>query len=250
LQEAAKGSSKIDFFAKVKPRTVSRDICAPSLDHPVATVSQPSVIFSQDPPTPESSLTNKTISSTDSPLLNEPPSDKLANSIVDEREAAEWLNPTIDDESEASITVLTSINKLIADAKKFKAFSSLINLHAVKRFIELRDKYKSLPKVQDPTLRASSVVSRSIGKGPYFAHKIRQFHKYIKQFCTLPPVTAGKHHAHPSLLNNESINGTVRRYLTVLANGEVSLIYFFTLSTLDILLYLKDNTFETHASGP
>ena len=61
----------------------------------------------------------------------------------------------------------------------------------------------------------------SIVKGPYFAHKVRMLHNYVENFCTLPPMNAGKHHAHPSLLNNEHIAQVVRCYLTVLADGEV-----------------------------
>jgi hypothetical protein len=46
-------------------------------------------------------------------------------------------------------------------------------------------------------------------------------HNYVEKFHTLPPMSASKHHAHPSLLNNEHIAQAVRRYLTALANGEV-----------------------------
>jgi hypothetical protein len=70
-------------------------------------------------------------------------------------------------------------------------------------------------------MRASHAVAISIGKGPYFARKVRMLHNYVEKFHTLPPMSAGKHHAHPSLLNNEHIAQAVRRYLTVLANGEV-----------------------------
>ena len=71
-------------------------------------------------------------------------------------------------------------------------------------------------------MRASLAVAKSIGKGPYFAHKIRTLTKYIGQFQTLPPTTIGNHNAHPSLLNNERMAQAVQRYLTVLADGEVN----------------------------
>ena len=70
-------------------------------------------------------------------------------------------------------------------------------------------------------MRASDTIARSVGKGPYFAHQIQHLSLYIRRFHTLPPTTKGKHHAHPSLLNNECVAHGVRHYLTILSNGEV-----------------------------
>ncbi|KIJ27974.1 hypothetical protein M422DRAFT_270825 [Sphaerobolus stellatus SS14] len=71
-------------------------------------------------------------------------------------------------------------------------------------------------------MHASHAIAKSIGKGPYFAQKIRSLTRYIGCFHTLPPATAGKHNAHPSLLNDEWIAQAVYRYLTVLADGEIT----------------------------
>ncbi|KAF8578546.1 hypothetical protein K439DRAFT_1648756 [Ramaria rubella] len=71
-------------------------------------------------------------------------------------------------------------------------------------------------------MRASIAVAKSVGKGPYFARKIRSLTHYIGHFHTLPPTTAGKHNTHPSLLNNEQIAQAVCRYLTILADGEIT----------------------------
>jgi hypothetical protein len=65
-------------------------------------------------------------------------------------------------------------------------------------------------------------VATLAGRGPYFARKLRLLAVYIERFHTLPPINSGKHHAHPSLLNDERVAHAVRRYLTVLAAGEVS----------------------------
>ena len=46
---------------------------------------------------------------------------------------------------------------------------------------------------------------------------------YIKHYCTLPPKGKGVHYVYPTLLNNESIIAAVHQYLTVLADGKVSL---------------------------
>jgi hypothetical protein len=99
--------------------------------------------------------------------------------------------------------------------------TSLVHFHAVKSFLELQEKYRKSPRIKNPVTRASHVVAVSIGKGPYFARKVQALHNYIQKFRTLPPTNAGKHHAHPSLLNNERMAQAVCRYLTVLANGEV-----------------------------
>ena len=138
-----------------------------------------------------------------------------------EESLSHW-DPTVDDEDMLeSVSTFDTVKKLIIEAKKFKSFTSLVHLYAVKSFMELRAKYVDSPRIKNPIMRASRTVAASIGKGLYFARKIRGLHKYIERFHTLPPTNAGRHHAHPSLLNNEGIAQAVRRYLTVLANGEV-----------------------------
>lgn len=133
------------------------------------------------------------------------------------------MNPTVNEEDSINEILFANIlKKLIDEAMKYMAYTPLMHLHAVKRFVELWEFYKRHPKVKAPMRQASILVARSIGKGKYFARKIGTLYKYIKQFHTLPPVNSGKHHAHPSLLNNEGIKHAVRRYLTILTNGEVS----------------------------
>jgi hypothetical protein len=78
-----------------------------------------------------------------------------------------------------------------------------------------------IPTIKNPSTRASEAIATSVGKGPYFAKKIQHLTVYIRQFHTLPPTGSGKHHAHPSLLNDERVAQAVRRYLTVVAIGEV-----------------------------
>ena len=142
----------------------------------------------------------------------------------EEKVAREWGNPSADDEDvpETEDMHLT-MKQLINEAKLFKSFPSLMHLCAVSHFIRLHDEYCKSPKIKNPTMHASYTVARSIGKGPYFARKIRALHRYIARFHTLSPTNSGKHHAHPSLLNNERVLQAVCRHLTVLANGEVSL---------------------------
>ncbi|KAH8096948.1 hypothetical protein BXZ70DRAFT_1000956 [Cristinia sonorae] len=89
-------------------------------------------------------------------------------------------------------------------------------------YLEELAKYKRNPKIRNPAQRASIVVARSIGKGPYWARKLRHLKLYMEHFGTLPPNRIGKHHGHPSLLNDERVFVAVRRYLTVLADGEIT----------------------------
>ncbi|KAF8507718.1 hypothetical protein JB92DRAFT_3121644 [Gautieria morchelliformis] len=137
--------------------------------------------------------------------------------------ASIWADPTADDEDEPEMQdTYKTVQKLISEAKRYKSFTSLVHLYAVKSFLELQEKYHNPSQITNLVMRASYTVAVSIGKGPYFARKIGTLHKYIQNFQTLPPTNAGKHHAHPSLLNNERIAQAVRRYLTVLANGEIT----------------------------
>ncbi|KAF8526566.1 hypothetical protein BU17DRAFT_62059 [Hysterangium stoloniferum] len=101
--------------------------------------------------------------------------------------------------------VAKTVKKLIVDAKKYKSFTSLFYLNSFKQFIELWEKYQQNPRIKAPMKKASHAIAASIGKRPYMARKIRKLYRYVTHFQTLPPASKGKHHAHPSLLNNERI---------------------------------------------
>ncbi|KAI6138250.1 hypothetical protein BKA82DRAFT_4021275 [Pisolithus tinctorius] len=65
--------------------------------------------------------------------------------------AATFLDVTEDDNDSAeSISVMGCINKLMADAKKYKSFTSLFHLSSLKHFINLWDKYKQNPRIKAP----------------------------------------------------------------------------------------------------
>ncbi|KAF9225674.1 hypothetical protein BS17DRAFT_765486 [Gyrodon lividus] len=136
--------------------------------------------------------------------------------------ASPFLDMTGDDsDSENLVPIIDTVKQLIKDVKKYKTFTLLLHLNALKQFIELWEKYKRIPKICAPKMKASHTVAMSIGKGPYMACKICTLYKYVKRFQTLPLVSSGKHHAHPSLLNHEQIMQAIRRYLTALADGEI-----------------------------
>ena len=146
---------------------------------------------------------------------------EMPHNVVEES-LRHWADLTVDDgDILESVSSYDTVKKLIVEAKKFKSLTSLVHLYAVKSFVEFCAKYFDSPQIKNPTMHASHTVAASIGKGPYFARKIQGLHKYIECFHTLPPTNAGRHHAHPSLLNNEGIAQAVRHYLTVLANRQV-----------------------------
>jgi hypothetical protein len=98
----------------------------------------------------------------------------------------------------------------------------LFKLQAFKNYLELLAKYRINLKITNLATRASLAIAKSVGKGPYFAQNIRQLVIYVDKFHTLPPTDSGKHHAHPSLLNNECVYQAVHQFLTIQENGEVS----------------------------
>ncbi|KAI0246235.1 hypothetical protein BJV78DRAFT_1286618 [Lactifluus subvellereus] len=157
-------------------------------------------------------------------LLPPPPDNNLPNNNTDPAPpAVSFLNPTADDEfGPEHIPTGVIVAGLIKDATKHKAFGALFKLHAVRNYLGLHERYRLIPNVKNPAMRASLTVAKSVGKGPYLARQIQHLVIYIDKFHTLPPSRAGKHHAHPSLLNNERVYQAVRRYLTVQEAGMIS----------------------------
>ncbi|KAG6855293.1 hypothetical protein H0H87_005366, partial [Tephrocybe sp. NHM501043] len=118
------------------------------------------------------------------------------------------------------LSVNVVVEQLLKDAKQHQAFHPWYQLEAVKAYLKLCIKFDHNPKILKPWNRASLAVAKSVGKGPYFAKKIRHLAIYIDLFHTLPPMGSGKHHAHPLLLNDEHIIKAVCHYLTVIPLGD------------------------------
>jgi hypothetical protein len=135
-----------------------------------------------------------------------------------------FLDMTHEDIDDRHIeSVLDTIKRLTVDAKKYKSFKSLFHLNALEQFVELWEKYQHNPKIKGPKMKASHTIAISVGRGQYFARKLRSMYTYVEHYRMLPPEGKEKHHAYPTLLNDEQIAAAVRRYLTVLADGEVSI---------------------------
>jgi hypothetical protein len=133
-----------------------------------------------------------------------------------------FLDMTADEDAPQLPPLGEVVKQLIDEANRHGSFTALFKLQAVKAYLELHERYRLIPNIKNPVTRASLTVAKSVGKGPYFARQVRKLGTYIKQFQCLPPTGSGKHHVHPSLLNNERVHGAVRRFLTVQEPGEVS----------------------------
>lgn len=218
LKKASNGCRRItEFFSKGPPTTVSRDQ-APSPEPLDEDSESETSDFNSLPPHEDS------VESCSYELRTE----DTALVVTEEfAHLTDFLNPSNDDDDQGlTVPLRVILKRLISEAKKFKSFSSLLHIHAIEKFLNLKDSYTRNPKIKNPTMRASLKVAQMLSKGPYFARKIRRLARYIEKFETLPPVSSGKHHAHPSLLNNEQIQRAVRRYLSVLANGEITPLLF------------------------
>jgi hypothetical protein len=227
LRKAAAGSAKISGFFAPVPKPTRQPIEVLEIESSSSECTSDSgeedwVDIPSLPLEPHSAVTP--VPGTD--VAEQPSDNNLPNNNTDPvPPAASFLDPTADDEfGPERIPTGTLIAGLIKDATKHKAFGALFKLHAVRNYLELHERYRLIPNIKNPAMRASLAVAKSVGKGPYLARQIRHLVIYINKFHTLPPSRAGKHHAHPSLLNNERVYQAVRRYLTVQEAGMVSYI--------------------------
>ena len=211
LRKAAAGSAKISgFFASV-PKLTRQPIEVLEIESSSSEGTSSDsgeenwVDIPNLPLEPHSSIT-PVPSTPVSEMAELPSGNNLPNNSTDPvPPAVSFLNPTADDEFRPEdIPTDTLVAGLIKDATKHKAFSALFKLHAVWNYLELHECYRLIPNIKNPTMGASLVVAKSVGKGPYLACQIWHI-IYINKFHTLLPSRAGKHHTHPSLLNNKRV---------------------------------------------
>ena len=80
--------------------------------------------------------------------------------------AVSFLDTTTEDDDRLeSVTVLKTVKKLIADAKRFKSFTLLFYLNSLKQFIELWLKYQQNPQIKALMSKASHTIAVAVGKG-------------------------------------------------------------------------------------
>lgn len=77
-------------------------------------------------------------------------------------------------------------------------------------------------RCKKPCLVASLAVARCMGKGPYFARRIRQNEIYLLWSQHLPPTKGGTHHGPETLLDNETVLHNVQHYLAMQNVGTIT----------------------------
>ncbi|KAG6885412.1 hypothetical protein C0995_009294 [Termitomyces sp. Mi166 len=151
--------------------------------------------------------------------------DEIPIEEVDEIPVEELLDITVDDEfdsetSRAQPRIEGLVEQLLKDAKQHKSYGAVFKLQAVKNYFGLCKKFSANPKIKNPQTQAAFAVAKGVGKGAYFARQVAHLIRYMEHFHVLPSLGSGKHHAHPSILNDERVAQAVRRYLTVMPLGE------------------------------
>ena len=85
---------------------------------------------------------------------------------------AEFLDITADENKLQPPPLGKVVKTLMLEAKKHKSFQALFKLQAIKNYLKLLEHYHHVPNIKDPVMQAGLTVAKSVGKGPYFAHKV------------------------------------------------------------------------------
>ncbi|KAG2093316.1 uncharacterized protein F5147DRAFT_657455 [Suillus discolor] len=223
LCQAAVGTAKLSNFFQCS-------ISVPYTAQPTTIEVDQSNSTSFEPDTPADADDHQSINPPEPPAQFQDMAPELLSDMTTSNnnteampKAASFLDPTADDELDPPhIPIGKVIKGLIKDTTKYKSFSAQFKLHAIRNYLELFERYRQIPNIKNPAIQASLAIAKSVGKGPYLACMIRRLVVYIHRFKTLPPSRAGKHHAHPSLLNNERVYQAVRRFLTIQEAGKIT----------------------------
>ncbi|KAF8485418.1 hypothetical protein JB92DRAFT_2836904 [Gautieria morchelliformis] len=122
-------------------------------------------------------------------------------------EARQSGNENTDDHV-APPNILNIVQTLLSDSRKCRttrAVKALMPLTALTHFVKLQANYLTNPRCKRPSISASLNAARRMGKGPYFAHKIRELEVHILTHGALPIPKKQVEQAHLTLLDNEVI---------------------------------------------
>jgi hypothetical protein len=103
-------------------------------------------------------------------------------------------------------------------AKSKKLVEDTFELDALKRFNELRIKYhrvnakKPNLKKRSPSLEASTVIAKRLGKSDHYARRLREKLAYLRRVGELQISRRGKGATHQSLLSDPRIVGAIRTW--------------------------------------
>ena len=97
-----------------------------------------------------------------------------------------------------------------------------MELTAITQFVHLRTKLTDNPRCQSPAKTASLITARCLGKGPYFAHKIREIEAHVLKHYALLHSKPRSRNEHLTLLDNETVLQGIREYLAAARLSEVT----------------------------
>ncbi|KAF8584145.1 hypothetical protein K439DRAFT_1616933 [Ramaria rubella] len=142
-------------------------------------------------------------------------------------EACDWIDQSFDDETAAPdiISIIQSMLQVVKKCKTPQAVKSLI-LTALTHFIKLQVQYTSNPRCQQPAMQASLTAACCMGRGPYFAHKLREIEPYVLKNHALPPSKTHAHNQQLTLLDNETVRLNICKYLVSLKLGDITPLTF------------------------
>jgi hypothetical protein len=134
-----------------------------------------------------------------------------------------------DDEDETASDIFQIVKSCLKDIKKLdmpaaRRIKMVMHLTAVTQYVQLRDRFRRNPNCKRPCLNASLAIARRMGKanGTYFARQIRYHENYLLRHRRLPLTKKSVKHGQYTLLDNESILQSVRRYLAAQKLGTIT----------------------------
>jgi hypothetical protein len=130
----------------------------------------------------------------------------------------EWLD--VDEDGSESHSIFQIVESCLKDIRKLKmppsrSIGMITKLTAVTQYVKIRERFRLQNKCTKPSLSASLAIAKRMGKadGVYFARQIRHNEIYLLRYGRLPPTKRGLKHGQYTLLDNESVLHSVRRYL-------------------------------------
>ena len=140
--------------------------------------------------------------------------------------AQDWLDV---EEHATELNIFEIVESRLLDVKKLKMPAAqrikvVMQLTAVTQYVQLQDRFRDNPNCTRPCLNASLVIARRMGKkdGAYFARQIRHNEIYLLRHRRLPVSKKGAKNGQYTLLDNEAIIHSVRRYLAAQNLGTIT----------------------------
>lgn len=136
---------------------------------------------------------------------------------------------SMSEEADNQFDIFAIITSHLRGLRKLKAtpaiLKRLMHFTAVIEYVKIRDQLQSRSvgkRSKRPSQRASMIVAARMGKGPFFARQVREHTLYLIRNGQLPPLQTKKRPGGHSLIDNEAVVLTLRRYFALLGVGEIT----------------------------